>query len=242
MGSLVRRLVLVLALVAAPAAADQPAPDETVDVALARIREQITEGRLAEAKQLLTATYERFALAELLFALGQVEFNLGNYREAIARYQAFLATNPPRAQVALANQAIGVARDRLDNAVVAPPLADEPPAIVHLIPAEPPRMVRDWDTVNSAIAGLGGAGVVTGAVVFGIGYARGNDHNGTLLDYDRRVARSRTWQYTGIGISGAGAILVGIALVRWRVHRVEVVPFQPGASGRAVGFAVGKRW
>lgn len=242
MGSLVRRLVLLLALVAAPAAADQPVPEETVDVALARIREHITGGRLAEAKELLTVTYQRSGRAELLFALGQVEFNLGNYRDAIARYQAFLATNPPRAQMALANQAIGAARDRLDKPIVAPPLAEKRPASVLRTPAGPPRLVRDWDAVDSVLAGLGGAGVVTGAVVFGIGYARGNDHSGTLLDYDRRVVRSRTWQYAGIGISGAGAILVGIALARWRVHRVEVVPIQPAASGEAVGFAVGKRW
>jgi hypothetical protein len=58
-----------------------------------------------------------------LFALGQVELNLGHFAKAIDYYERFIASEPGAEQTALAQQAIGAARAKLAEKppVVAPP-------------------------------------------------------------------------------------------------------------------------
>jgi hypothetical protein len=89
------------------------------------------------------------------------------------------------------------------------------------------------------LAVAGGAIVVAGAGVAGYGYHLGRDGSGTLADYDARVDRSLTLQRTGLAISAGGALVVGAALVRWGIRRVEVAPI---AGPQTVGLALGRRW
>jgi tetratricopeptide (TPR) repeat protein len=221
-------LLLAIACCAGVAAAD---PTHDVDAAMVRVREHFARGELAEAKALLIATYAHVPRPDLLFALGQVELNLGNYAAAIDYYERFLATRPSSEQAALAQQAIGAARARQEQPA-ARPLPPPPP-----LPA--PKLVRDWDRIDTVLAVTGGAIVVAGMGVAGYGYHVGRDRSGTLADYDARVDRSRTLQRTGFAISAGGALVVGAALVRWGVHRVEVAPI---TGPETVGLAFGRRW
>jgi tetratricopeptide (TPR) repeat protein len=220
-----------LCLIATPVHAD----DETkkdVDEVLVRVREHFAKGELAAARDLLIATYAKVPRADLLFALGQVEFNLGHYKEAIDYYERFLATNPAADEAALAHQAIGTARARVDQPtrLVTPPPIQRPP----------PRHVRDWDWIDTTLLVVGGAALATGTGVFTVGYRRGNDQpTGTLRNYDKRLERAVLFQQTGIAIAAGGAVLAASALVRWRVHRIEVAPI---TSTRTAGLTVGGRW
>jgi tetratricopeptide (TPR) repeat protein len=223
-----RCTVLVwLCSVATPVRADDS--NKEVDQALVRVREHFAKGELAAAKDLLVATYARVPRADLLFALGQVEFNLGHYKEAIDYYERFLATNPGADEAALAHQAIGTARARVDQ-----PTRRDPPSI------PPPSRVRDWDAINTTLLAVGTAAVAIGSGVFVVGYRRGNDEpRGTLRTYDTRLERSLLYQRAGIAVATGGTLLVGLALARWRIHRIEVAPV---TSTRTAGLTVGARW
>jgi hypothetical protein len=99
--------------------------------------------------------------------------------------------------------------------------------------------VRDWDGIDTALLVVGGSVVVAGTVVAGYGYHLGGDHSGTFGDYDARVDRSLRLQRTGLAISAGGALVIGVALVRWGIRRVEVAPV---TGPEVVGLAVAHRW
>ena len=229
---MLRSTLLVLACATATAVADGKREDRIVDDALARVRDHLANQDLTAARALLLDTYAKHPRPDLLFALGQVELNLGNYAEAIDYYERFLATNPSSEQAALAQQAIGAARGLADQPAPAtsPPTATTPP---------PPRLVRDWDGLTTALVVIGGTAALAGGGVAGYGYHLGRDRSGTLSDYDARLDRSRTLQRAGVAISAGGALVIGAALVRWGVRRVEVAPV---GGPEVVGLALGHRW
>ena len=85
-----KRLMLTTLLVATPAAAQpaapppaapQPAAPGTVDEHLAKVRELYDKGDFAHARDELVAAYQLEPRPALLFALGQVELNLGHFAE-----------------------------------------------------------------------------------------------------------------------------------------------------------------
>lgn len=198
-----------------------------------QIRELLAEGKYAEARDLLKRAYELAPQPKVLFALGQVEFNLNNFQAAIDYYQRFLDSNPDAREAALAQQAIGAARARL----VAPP----PRVIEKAVPA--PAYEREWDGWNTSLVAVGGAAAITGAIVWVHGYRTGRDRSQTTQSlYQARLDRAKRWQWTGAGVTAAGVLIATSALVRFAVHRVEVVPVTPGPSPGAVGLALETRW
>jgi tetratricopeptide (TPR) repeat protein len=218
---------------AAPPAAPQPAAPppaapQTVDEHLAKVRELYDKGDFAHARDELLAAYQLEPRPALLFALGQVELNLGQFAKAIAYYEQFIASDPGAEQAALAQQAIGAARARL---------TEKPPTA--LPPRPPPH--RTWDLVDTSIAALGGATLVAGAGLLGYGYRLGDDRSGTLREYDHRLSRATDMQWIGAGCLAAGALAIGGALLRWRWHLVET-ELQPIAGPGTAGVAWGKRW
>lgn len=215
------RCILAVLLVASVAAAQTPAPPPTVDDHLARVRELYDRGDFTHARDELRAAYQLEPRPELLFALGQVELNLGNFQVAIRYYEQFIATGPAADQIALAQQAIGAARARLAT----------PPA-----PPPPPPRHRHWDALDSVLAGAGGAAVLAGAGLVAYGDHLGNDHIGPLSRYERRVDRANRDQWIGAGCIAGGALALGAAVLRWRLHLVdgELAPLAaPGATGVA---------
>ncbi len=205
-----KRAVLCLAVVAlaAPAEADEL----TADAHLARARDAHVRGDFAAARAELLAAYTAEQRPELLFALGQAELNLGNYDAAIDYYEKFIATNPGDDQVALAQQAIGAARMRR----VQPPPA---PVIIPPVPERPVVMHRRrWRIEDTGLVALGGIAVVLGGSLAIYSHTLASDRSGTLSAYDARLANARTTRMTGIGIASGGALLVTVALIRWRLR------------------------
>lgn len=233
-------LALALALASSPALADDdppaspppadPSPPPAADD-LARARELFQRGEHAAARALLLRAYEQTQRPALLFALGQVELNLGNPQAAIDYYEKFIASGPSDDEVSLAQQAIGAARMQLS--IKAQPPAPSPPQRRH----RPPR----WDTNDTRIAILGGIAIAAGGGL--VYYARdlATDRIGTLSEYDARIDHARRWQWTGIGVASAGALAIGAAILRWRTSGGFEVIATPTAGGGAAA-TLGRRW
>lgn len=229
-----RWLALAALLVASRAGADT-GPDtgpeagpETVDEHLARVRELYDKRDFAHARDELLAAYKLDARPELLFALGQVELNLGHFQNAIDYYEQFIATGPATDQAALAEQAIGAARARLAEKpqVIAPP---------------PPPPHREWDVADSGIAAFGATALLAGAGLFVYSHQLAVDRSGPLSAYNHRLSRAAITQWTGVGCAAAGALAVAGAMLRWRLHLVDT-ELQPVAAPRTAGLAWVRRW
>lgn len=221
------RLVLaaLAALVLLGATAHAQPGDTRVDQHLARVRALYDQGDFVHARDELLAAYAIEPRPELLFALGQVEINLGHYQAAIDYYQRFLATGPAAEQVSLAQQAIGAARTRLADKPVPPP--------------PPPR--RQWDVVDTVLAASGGAALLAGGGLVFYTHTLTENHRGTLREYNDRFARANLTKWTGIASLAGGAILVSTALLRWRLHLVGG-ELQPTASATTAGAAWSRSW
>lgn len=217
-----KRLALAVLLVASRASAD------TVEEHLARVRQLYDKGDFVHARDELLEAYQHEPRPDLLFALGQVELNIGHYQKAIDYYEQFIATGPGAEQVALAQQAIGAARTRL---------AEKPPVVA---PHRPPPH-RQWDTEDTGIAALGGATFLVGVGLFIYGRRLSGDASGTLSEYNDRLSQAQLTQWIGVGCAAAGAIAVGAAVLRWRLHLVES-ELQPIAAPRTAGIAWVRRW
>jgi tetratricopeptide (TPR) repeat protein len=201
-----RRLATAL-VIAGVAASAVGRADATADH-LARGRALYDAGDFLRARDELLAAYRADPRAELLFALGQVELNLGHFAQAIDYYQRFLATNPAPEQAALAQQAIGAARARLAEKPAAPP------------PPRPP-LHRMWDDQDTGIAAIGSASVVAGTVMLLYALHGIDNHGGTLSQYDARLSRATVAAWAGAGCLVTGAAVIGGALLRWRLHLVD---------------------
>ena len=218
--------LVIAALLVAPRADAQ-----TVDDHLARVRELYDKGDFVHARDELLAAYQLEPRPELLFALGQVELNIGHFEKAIDYYERFIASEPSAEQAALAEQAIGAARTRLAEkpAVVAPPRPSRPP----------PH--RAWDTEDTGLAALGGATLVVGAGLGVYGHRLAGDRSGRLSEYNDRLSQAQVTQWIGAGCVAAGALAIGGAVLRWRLHLVET-ELQPIAAPGTVGLAWSRQW
>ncbi len=197
-----------------------------VDDRIARARALVARGELAAAREELRAAFATEARPELLFALGQVELNLGNYPEAIAYYEKFIATGPAEDQVSLAQQAIGAARMR----IVTPP-PEKPEPITRIVERPQPVYRRQWRLENTGLVALGGVMVVASGVLFVHAGRLGDDRSGSLADYDARVDQARGERWAGIALGALGVAASAVAIVRWRLDRTEV---RVSTSGTAI--------
>ena len=223
-------LAIVLASVVARAdAPSDPAPPvpspETVEAHLARARDLHDRGAFARARDELLAAYELAPRPELLFALGQIEFNLHHYAAAIDYYERFNASDPGAEQGALAQQAIGAARIELARPPPAPPTRPPPPPHRH------------WDREDTGLVAFGALGAAAGGGLLLAMRHLANDHSGTLHAYDQRIDRAQSMRLGAAGCFAAGALAIGAALVRWRLHLVDsVVEIHANPGGAGVTF------
>jgi tetratricopeptide (TPR) repeat protein len=229
------QVTIAIAIAASTARAD--------DGRLERIRKGYEQGDYATVRKELLAAYDEKPDPQLLFALGQVELNLGNYVAAIGYYEKFIATNPSEEQVALAQQAIGAARMRIAAPDPVTQPVPEPPAP----PAEPerPRVPpRQWHLEDTGLVALGTTAVLVGGGLLLYSHRLGNDTSGSLSAYDERLDQARTMRWTGIGVASAGAVVIGVTLLRWRLR-----PDGDGSADLAASivpgaatFAITGRW
>jgi tetratricopeptide (TPR) repeat protein len=226
---------IATALVITGLAATTAARADSVDDHVARGRRLYDQGDFVHARDELLAAYQMEPRPELLFALGQVELNLGRFAQAIDYYQRFIATNPAADQVALAQQAIGAARARLAEQPPAPLRPPPPPA-----PPRPPPQPR-WDDADTGLVALGGAIMLGGGGLVIYGHHRAGDHSGTLSQYNDRLSGAALAEWAGAGCLAAGAVVLGGGLLRWRLHLVDA-EVQPIAAPRAAGVTWVQRW
>nr|MBA3464263.1 hypothetical protein [Deltaproteobacteria bacterium] len=186
----------------------------------------------AEAKALLEVAYTASASPALLFALGQVSFNLGEFPQAIRYYEQFLATAPDAEQAALAQQAIGAARAR----IAAPPPPAPPPPKVEKLELHP------WSPLYTALLVVGGAAVVTGGAFIYHGHGLGKDETGTQTNYERRLERSRIAQNRGLASAIGGGVAIAAAFVIWRVRTETRIVVTPSVGERAASLSLGGTW
>ncbi|MDB4954206.1 MAG: Tetratricopeptide repeat protein [Myxococcales bacterium] len=207
-----------------PAAAASDAPADPVALHLDRARDFQGRGDFAHARDELLAAYQLDPRPELLFALGQIEFNLEHYAQAIEYYERFNATSPDAEQAALAQQAIGAARIKLAQPRPAVPVTRPPPH-------------RHWDRVDSGILALGGLAAVGGGALLYSTNGLANDHSGTLHSYDQRLDRARTLSLVAAGCFAGAAVATAVALLRWRFHLADtVIEVHANPSGAGVTF------
>jgi tetratricopeptide (TPR) repeat protein len=210
----IRSIGLAVLLVAASARA-QAVPDH-----VAKAQELYQKGDLVHAREELLAAYAIAPDADLLFGLGQVEFNLKHYAKAIEYYEQFMATNPDGERAALAEQAIGAARIELGR----PP----PPP-----PTLPPH--RDWDGVDTGLVAAGGVLGVGGGALLYYAHHLSEDHSGTLESYDTRIHHAHIAHWTAIGCFGGGVAALATAALRWKFHLVDTsIEVHPTSGGATV--------
>lgn len=215
-------IVLLVLLGTMPAHAQAPTEDPVFAGHVAKAQELYTQGDLVHAREELLAAYAIAPAADLLFGLGQVEFNLKHYAKAIEYYEQFMTTNPDGEREALAQQAIGAARIELRRPPPPPP---------------PPPPHREWDGADTALVVGGGVLGAGGAALLYYAHHLSLDHTGTLRQYDSRIHRARIAQWTAIGGFAAGAAVITTAILRWRLHLVETtLEVHPTHGGVAVSW------
>lgn len=232
-------VVASLLAVAGARASAQPTPAdpsvEDPESTMVRVREHFARGEYAEAKALLETAFAASASPALLFALGQVSFNLGEFQQAIGYYEKFLRTDPDAEQAALAQQAIGAARARIAAPPPPPPLPPPPPN-VHKLELHP------WSPVYTGLLVIGGAAVITGGAFIYHGHGLGRDETGTLTNYERRLERSRIEQNRGLAIAIGGGVAIAAAFVIWRVRTETRIVVTPRIEERAASLSLGGSW
>ena len=208
------RVALVVVALGATASADPL----TADDRKARASDAYDKHHYIGARLELLAAIAAEPRAEFWFALGQTDYNLSRYDDAIDAWKRFLDTKPPEDDAARAEQAIGAA-----NAKLHLPLP--------VLPEPPPEYGRRWDALDTTLVVVGIAALGTGSA--GVYHARtlGDDQTGTLHDYDRRLHTAREYQTAGFGIAAAGVVAIVGAVWRWRVHFEELPRVGVAATG-----------
>ncbi|MEO8843995.1 MAG: tetratricopeptide repeat protein [Kofleriaceae bacterium] len=215
-------VILLVALGAIPARAQTPAEDPVYAAHVANARELYTRGDLVHAREELLAAYAIDPAADLLFGLGQVEFNLKHYAKAIDYYEQFMTTNPDGEREALAQQAIGAARIELRRPPPPPP---------------PPPPHREWDGVDTTLVAGGGLLGAGGAALLYDAHHLSLDHTGTLHQYDGRIHHAQIARWTAVGGFAAGAAAISVAILRWRLHLVDTtIELHPTDGGVAISW------
>jgi tetratricopeptide (TPR) repeat protein len=192
-----KRLVVLLVMgLASPVHADAPDCQELVD----RARAHHEAERFREALAASEAAYACDPQPSLLYAMGQIAFNLADYRAAEKLYERFLATTPAPEDAAVALQALAVTRERIE--------AESKPAKVVVVK---PRA----DKLAWGFAIGGGVSAVAGGVLYFTARQRAIDTSGQYADYDDRVDTARTLRIAAVACGGVGVALGIAAVVRW---------------------------
>jgi tetratricopeptide (TPR) repeat protein len=233
------RLVVLAALLAASSVAygDEPpptsgsdqAPHDSADDHIAKARTLHDKGDFEGALAEIATAYKLDPRPELLFALGQLEFNLHHYQAAIDYYERFETTQPTPEQAAIAEQAIGAARAELSR---------PPPSTTPLQAAPAPPLHVHWDGIDTGIAAFGGLAIVASGALLYEALHLARDGGGTLSDYNDRLDTARHLRIISAASAGAGVIAIGAALLRWRIHLVADTSIEVQASPNGAGVSL----
>jgi hypothetical protein len=194
------------------------------------------EGRWDDASVAFAAAYDETGDPIFLYTRAQSERRAGRCKLAIELYTQFLATEPPEKSKQVATRY----RDECKALLPAPEPAPAPPPVVEPAsdtPDQPSPPPRPWwrDPAGGVLVGIGGAGVVTGAVLVGLAYGSIDRASSASddLGYDARVQRAHRFEIAGGTVLAVGSALLVGGVVRWLVVRSR----SAGSRDRAPGLA-----
>ena len=248
-------VVLAIAAVAAASPADE---------LLERGLRSYAVGRYDEAIASFQRGYELAPRPDLLYALGQAQRMKGDCRAAVASYRAYLRTAPPERSAAPARQNLERCEKELASSPSAPNTSPSAPNTSPSAPstspsapstsaaapnpsadarsAVPRRRARD-DRAAAILASAGGAALVAGGVLWGVGEA-GARSLADAATYDQfaahardgdTYARERIAGMVGVAVGGA-LVTIAIALVLARPPPLTSPPSRLGALRRSGSF------
>jgi iron complex outermembrane receptor protein len=229
------RLLALLALMAAApgmAHADAKADAQAdAQARLSRATELHQAGKIAEALSELTYAYALDPRPEMLYAIGQIQVQLGDCRQAILFYERFLATNPGEAAADAATEAVDTCKRDPGSIALRPAPAGGP-----LPPPSTAREQPRWYSDKLGAALLGG-GVLFGAVSIATYVsARGDlDEADAAPDHATHVDRvdsAHDKRALAVVLGVVGAAFTGAAA--WRYVKVRRAGDRPAP---AVGLA-----
>jgi hypothetical protein len=246
-------LVVVLAATASAEANPKAEAKKHVDKATALFE----KGQAAEAADELKTAYALDPRPELLYAIGQTYWTLGQCADAKTFYRRFLATKPPRDSAKAARDAMAACKNKPKPKKVKPPPdlppPDPPPADPPPTPSPPittPKPVTTTTTTTTThhvrwytdyvghVLVIGGLG----AGVFGLieyNFAKSDreaaDTAGDFQMFSDLIDSANRKRTIAIVAGVAGGALVISGLVHYMLHsrteqRVQVVPTSGGAA------------
>lgn len=213
---------------APPAGAQTPDPDALEEQAY----QDFAAGRLAAALRGYQRVYKLAPRPELLFAIGNLQQQLGQCDRATATLEAYLATRP--ATGAAKARAL-IAKCATASAASADP---RPPAVSPPVIATRPVVRRDDGARRRRALVLGGVAILAagGAIGFEL---TGQWHLDAYADTGRESEydTANAWHYAAQGAAIAGAACLGGAVYLWlsgRPRADAAVGVAPQAGGALV--------
>jgi len=200
-----------LRAVQAPASASED-PDPAV-----RAGELFRLGEFEKAAAAFAEAYARTGDPAFLFGRAQSLRRAGSCAAAIEVFEAFIATEPPEADVQAARDVIAACRsilgehgpaDEDDGDALAPAPA---PAVERAEQPSPPPRHWSRDVTGGVLLGSGLAVAIAGAAVYGTAFVRADQtRRESEQAYEDRQRSTRTLAATGAGLMiGGTALLVG---------------------------------
>lgn len=215
-------LLATLQLIAAAALTGDALADRARDLYKRGIDEYKTQ-KYAQAASTLAAAYELDPKPETLFALAQAERLAERCDDARAHYKKLLeaTTEIATARAVQSNlelcgpdpAALPARRPEPDKPAPAPAPPPPPRTITRTVVRE----VRRSDKLATLLvaSGMLGLGAGGGLYLAARDSRRDADRAATLDDHDRLYDRADTERIAALAAAGAGAALIGAAVVRW---------------------------
>jgi tetratricopeptide (TPR) repeat protein len=200
-----------------PAETEEPseveAPSDT-DAEARRLFEEgeqlYTDGQFQEALEKFRRAYDLSGRVGLLYNIGISAMNIGEDRQALESFEAYLEGLPGAPNRALVEGRIATLQRRLQSESESERRLSEAEARARASRDEPSSPVPGW-----VLVGVGGAVAIAGGVLFALGLSDlstvEDAGEGTPWS-DLSDANDRAPVFTGIGIAGASAGLAVVAL------------------------------
>ena len=196
--------------------------------------------KYAEAATTLKSSYDLDPKPDALFALAQAERLGGRCPEALVHYKKLLesTTDLPTAKAVQSNlELCGPPPEKPVAPEAAPPPPPPPPPPPRTITRTVVREVRRTDKLATLLFAGGVLGLGAGGGLFLASTSSRDDaaRAATLDDHGRLNDRADTQRIASFAAGGAGALLIGVAIVRWAsgggASKTTEVTVAPSAHG-----------
>ncbi len=265
--SLVTASLLLTGPIAPSVAQAAPAAEESFDTLTEEASEKYSEGDYDGAIALFERAYALDPEPNILFNIGRIYEESGNYEDAIVYYERFIS----EPQVDLDAKQVALDRRDLAKAVVEiqkkdaepkpeekppeekPPEEKPPEETIPVEPPEesPPPKPRNVRPIGYTLLGTGAAALIGGAVVGGLAKreetnfktATTRDAAEAAKDRGQKLAPAADGLFIAGGIlAAAGIVMLLVPLRGKKAERRERAMFVPHASPSQVGLGVTGRF